>query len=768
VRTRFGWRILWAILGVTPWVAGWPAARCETTISSVRVFTEPAGAQFTVDGQAYTSQAVFLWPAGSKHFLVAPRLQNTLILNTQYVLTGWETNLGVPVSVEPITADPGLTYVKVVFRLEYALLLRYFSCPPNSLDCAPHSPGSVAVNGILYSQDADLYFPAGSQVSVQAYPNSGYVFAGWSIPGVSAGNAFLASFVINQPLRVTPMFQNARPVAITIDTSPPGLEVLLDRTPATTPANVEWGWNSEHTLGTAGVQRDAQNRLWIFDSWSDGGTVNHTFRVTPGASPVTVTARFAPGATASFLTQPPGLPLQVDGRINWPSYNFSWAADSMHSVEAPAAQTDGRGHKYRFQSWSNGASAAQQVRMPNPPQDFRLTANYNPVAQVILESEPTGVALRVDGEDCATPCVVERPPGTTVSVSAPLTVPSSGGRLAFLNWSDGGPASRTLTAADDPQSFTARYRWQYPLTLSAVPPEAAGLLTVPASPDSYYDSPARVQVTVQPRAGYRFRSWTGDLSGTGASAWIEMGAPHSVQALLDAVPYVPDSAVQNAAGRGPLSAVAPGSVVSVFGLNLAEQLAVGPASPLAQSLADVTVNLGDRLVPLFFVSPNQINLQLPADVEPGPQTLRIQAAGKPAVQAAFTAARNAPGIFCRQSGGLDMAVAEHEDGSAIIPASPARRDELVTVYGTGLGPYDHPAPDGFALPVDVPFPLLDPVEIVLSDVTVTPELAAGAAGRVGVQVVRFRLTPEVPAGGNVRVVLRVNGVESNPAVLPVE
>src|SRR5256885_917050 len=44
-------------------------------------------------------------------------------------------------------------------------------------------------------------------------------------------------------------------------------------------------------------------------------------------------------------------------------------------------------------------------------------------------------------------------------------------------------------------------------------------------------------------------------------------------------------------------------------------------NPLAQTLGGVTVRVGDRFMPLIFVSPSQINLQLPDDLPLGAQTI---------------------------------------------------------------------------------------------------------------------------------------------------
>ena len=89
-----------------------------------------------------------------------------------------------------------------------------------------------------------------------------------------------------------------------------------------------------------------------------------------------------------------------------------------------------------------------------------------------------------------------------------------------------------------------------------------------------------------------------------------MTAPRAVTAILDKVPYVAPAGVENGAGSTPVAAVAPGSVVSVFGANLAATTAVGASNPLPQTLSGVTAAIGQQFMPMFFASPGQINFQL--------------------------------------------------------------------------------------------------------------------------------------------------------------
>src|SRR5947209_3324468 len=75
------------------------------------------------------------------------------------------------------------------------------------------------------------------------------------------------------------------------------------------------------------------------------------------------------------------------------------------------------------------------------------------------------------------------------------------------------------------------------------------------------------------------------------------------------------SAVVNGASfAGPPS---PGSVAAVFGANLASTTVQESTASLPVSLGGVTVTVNGVAAPLWYVSPGQINFEMPAEVEPG-------------------------------------------------------------------------------------------------------------------------------------------------------
>jgi uncharacterized protein (TIGR03437 family) len=290
----------------------------------------------------------------------------------------------------------------------------------------------------------------------------------------------------------------------------------------------------------------------------------------------------------------------------------------------------------------------------------------------------------------------------------------------------------------------------------------------PASSDAFYAAQSTVAVSVGVAPGFKFQQWEGDATGTSPDITLTITHPLHIRARIGRTPNGGITAIRNAAGEAPEAAVAPGSIISIYGPKFAPWVQAGPASPLAQTLAGITVTAGDQLLPLLFVSPGQINAQLPSDLAEGDQTLTVHAEGQPDAIGALRCQRNAPGLFAQQIAEKAYMVALHEDGSLIRPNSPARRGELITALGTGFGPYNVQPLDGFAVPNSNIYQLLDSAELLFSGHVIQPDFTGAAPGHVGVTAVRFRIADPFPTGTSIELKARVNGHESNTVWLPLE
>jgi uncharacterized protein (TIGR03437 family) len=785
-------------------------------ISSTRIFTEPAGVEFTVDGQRYTQATSFLWPKGSKHVVsisnaIAYRalsdgckeaitteeqtaFQYDPNCSTRYGFSGWETNVHAPVSATThvITADPGVTYVKGSFSVFYKVNVALHSQPvvgatqscnlnvsaPLGPRPAGAGPGIAIIGGGCFAYSGAAWLPGGDY-SLQAIPYDGFIFRGWNREGM-VGTAYLNSLKVTGPVTIQPVFEQAK--RMHLYTSPAGLQLRIDRTIIPTidpaafvpkfpmPGYFDWARDSVHILGAVSPQvNEEDGKAYVFDSWSNGGGQDMVYKVGDDVNVLQeLTARFVRGVTAAVQTAPVGLKVKVDGRDNFP-YTFVWKVGSKVALSAPREQLDARGRKYSFKEWSNGASADQELRIDESQLDdgIRLTATYTALPQVVLQSSLPSVSIKVDGADCPSPCKVDRAAGSQAKVSVPSVIPQSDVvRYEFVGWSDGGTADRTVSFDQDSQTLVATYRKVNRLIAILDPDDAAVVRTEPASADGFYPVDASVRVTIEPKPGFRFRRWEGDLSGTFGSAVVRMSSSRIVRAMFDRIPYVSESGVRNAVGMTPETGVASGSLISIYGASLADRFEASTSNPLAQSLAGAVVFVEDRVLPLVYVSPEQINAQLTSDLPPGDYTLVVKPEGLAEVKTQFKVVRNAPGLFANDLDSVAYAVATHEDGTPVTLASPAKPDETITLAGTGFGPYDRRTVDGFSVAPKPAITLADPVEVRFSETTLRPVWAGAMPGFPGVAGVKLKLSGISPGRKELRVA--VNGVESNTVVLPVE
>ncbi|HEV3200784.1 MAG TPA: hypothetical protein VGZ73_22935 [Bryobacteraceae bacterium] len=727
----------------------------QDTMMTTRISATTGDAVFLVDGQTFTGAAVFSWPAGSKHTLEIAAWQPMPTLpKGRYLFQHWSTPLGPlasPSNIVSVTADPGIPWYRADLTAEYTVSLVFFQC--GASPCA--SPGTIWVNQVAYHQSAEVWLAAGSTVTLEASPNPGFVFVGWS---QGPGLAPIYSFVLNASVIIYPQFAVARQIQLL--TSPDGLQLLADRSLVAAPSTLEWGLNTSHTLAPVSPQYDQQGRQWVFHSWSDGGAPTHTYTVPNGSAAISIIAQFVPAVPVALLTDPSGLNLKVDG-LDGASPRFcSWGPGETHTVTAPEHQTDSAGGPWAFRQWSSGPGATQTIQVADAQvgTGIRMTAAYDPLSRIRVESTPGGLTLAVDGASCHTPCEAERAVGSVVHISAPASIGVSVGvRLDFASW-EGIPAG-TFTTTAGYQKVTAHYQWSYLLALSTSPAGAGSWRLSPASADGFYSAGSAVSIGIDASSGLKFRQWGLDLSGSANPMTLVMDTPHTVKALLDALPDTPPTPrIANAAGETPAPSVAPGSIAALFGGDLSDTTASTLADPLPQSLGGVTLVCAGRLLSLLFVSPQQINFQVPGDLPPGKHLLELHRGNAPVIQVAFEAARNAPGLF----------VATHLDGSPITPDSPAHSGETILLYGTGLGPYQPTPLDGFRVPAAPSFAAMDAVVVMLQSRPVSPDLAIAAVGTVGVASVQVRIPQDLDLSIPATVAVKAGEGLSNTLPLPLK
>src|SRR5207253_5934785 len=126
-----------------------------------------------------------------------------------------------------------------------------------------------------------------------------------------------------------------------------------------------------------------------------------------------------------------------------------------------------------------------------------------------------------------------------------------------------------------------------------------------------------------------------------------------------------DAALQifNAAVPGktpPAGALAPDSLAVITGKNLA--LSSSASARLADGsfpsrLRNVTATIGGRAAQVFYVSPTQINLHLPAGLEEGTAEVSVVNPDGFEIRGSVPVRRTAPGVFTASGSGAGEAIA---------------------------------------------------------------------------------------------------------------
>jgi uncharacterized protein (TIGR03437 family) len=130
--------------------------------------------------------------------------------------------------------------------------------------------------------------------------------------------------------------------------------------------------------------------------------------------------------------------------------------------------------------------------------------------------------------------------------------------------------------------------------------------------------------------------------------------------------------------------LAPRMLVAIYGADLANGTAQDTGTTFPFQLADAQVLVGGSPIPLYYVSPSQINAVLPESAS-GLVTLTVQnGAGKHTVNIFVEAA--APALFTEGSSGTGpVAALKAVDQSLVTAANPLHAGDAVELFGTGLG-----------------------------------------------------------------------------------
>ena len=213
------------------------------------------------------------------------------------------------------------------------------------------------------------------------------------------------------------------------------------------------------------------------------------------------------------------------------------------------------------------------------------------------------------------------------------------------------------------------------------------------------------------------------------------------------------------------------SIASAFGSNLATSIAGANTATLPTTLGGSRVRIADSQgaevdAPLFFVSPNQINYQIPAGLADGIATVTITNQEGIETKGLLNLSRVAPGLFSADASGQGLAAAEvvyvRSDNTQVrervarfdavagrflaTPIEVGSDPAFLTLYGTGLRQHSS----------------LTNITARIDGLETSVEYAGAQGQFVGLDQINLRLPKSLAGRGEVKVELIVDGKAANP------
>lgn len=200
--------------------------------------------------------------------------------------------------------------------------------------------------------------------------------------------------------------------------------------------------------------------------------------------------------------------------------------------------------------------------------------------------------------------------------------------------------------------------------------------------------------------------------------------------------------------------VAPGELVSIFGVALGPQQGVqAGGGTLPTSLGGTSVTFDGNPAPILYSSYYQVNVLAPFTLTPGATTqIAVQTSGGTTGSATLDILSSAAGLFTMQSNGAGQVAAINQDGTVNSASNAAPAGSYIALYATGLGTVTPPVSTGTPAPASPVSTTNGGVVAVIGGLTAPVSFAGLAPGFAGLYQVNAQI-PSTVAPGRRRVFL---------------
>jgi uncharacterized protein (TIGR03437 family) len=210
--------------------------------------------------------------------------------------------------------------------------------------------------------------------------------------------------------------------------------------------------------------------------------------------------------------------------------------------------------------------------------------------------------------------------------------------------------------------------------------------------------------------------------------------------------------------------ISPGSLVDIYGVNLASSPASADssASRLPTTLANVQVTVNGTAAPLIYVGPSQIIFQVPYATAIGTASVVVTVNGIASPSAPMTVQQAAPSILTYNG---NRAVVQNQDYTINTVSNPAKVGDVAIVYIIGSGPLSPAIATGAFAPNSPLSNETSTTKVTIGGVTAPLIFAGMAPGFAGPVQINFRVPTMNP--GDYSLQVTIGTAQSNQPLISV-
>jgi len=231
-------------------------------------------------------------------------------------------------------------------------------------------------------------------------------------------------------------------------------------------------------------------------------------------------------------------------------------------------------------------------------------------------------------------------------------------------------------------------------------------------------------------------------------------------------PVITQAGIVSAASPASFTALAPGSIIAIYGQNLAEFTDSASSLPLPVKLGNARVIIQGKPVPLFYAGPGQIDALVPFELNTNTiHQVLVQRGLTYSYTVPVSVADAQPGVFLNGTNAIAFAYRGANTPFLVTPAAPAQAGDVLVFYCAGLGVVDQPVTDGDASPSAR---TQSPATVSIGGQNAAVQFAGLTAGFVGLYQINVTMPAGVSPAASVPVTITVAGQTSPVANVAVQ